>query len=214
MQLPHLPPTYESAVASSTTATSPIREATGDAKQSGHSSAQELKMPTTTQGWATLWLRMVTNPSIPDDATTFNSSIMPWVATLNAKCEDLPRLMREGFFCSADNVVPERGYMSSSIEPEWTAKGYHHARKLILVDKTCSPDETPRWAASLEVVATSVELLSKFRVENLSPENVLSAYAWNTRGQDCYSHHRQFPDFNYNCIYDDKPLAGWWPWPK
>ncbi|KAK4232910.1 hypothetical protein C8A03DRAFT_19908 [Achaetomium macrosporum] len=212
-------PSYESVVGSSATATPSPGEATGDAKESGHFPKQQQDAPTTKfspytkygEGWGTLMLSMVPEPSVPVQRTEARTT--PWVATLIVKCEDMPRLMREGFFWLAENVVPEHGFLSDSLTRAWTAGGYRHFRVWILA-KTCSPDETPRWVARLEVVAASIEPLSKFRVQDLSRENVLRANAWDTKKRCVYNYHCCDPDLNYNCIYDDKPLDGWWPWPK
>jgi hypothetical protein len=39
-----------------------------------------------------------------------------WAASLFVRCDDVARLMREGFFWSADNIVPEEGVGISTPE--------------------------------------------------------------------------------------------------
>jgi hypothetical protein len=120
--------------------------------------------------------------------------------------------MREGFFWSAENILPEEGYMSHSTIPGWSDIGFHHKRAWSLTDK--SNGETPLWVAQLEVLSHSVTILSGFLVHNLSRENVHNAHAWNAESQLVYHFESQSPRDCYNCIYDDMSLQGWWPWPR
>ncbi|KAK3303023.1 uncharacterized protein B0T15DRAFT_504299 [Chaetomium strumarium] len=181
-------PTYETVVGTPATATSRLGEATGDVEAGEHeASTTECSLFIKYgEGWATLSFEMVPDPGI--DA--------------------------RGFFWSADNVVPEFGHMFNSVTPRWAAGGYGHARQWTLVDKTCTPDGTPRWVGRLEVMAASIGLLSSFRPQDLSTEHVLSTHAWNKEKQLVYCYLYHVPDQTYNCIYDNKPLYGWWPWPK
>jgi hypothetical protein len=82
----------------------------------------------------------------------------------------------------------------------------------MLADK--SNDQAPRWVARLDVVSLSLKLLPGFRLQSLSRGNVFAARAWTALHRiydwDC----RWVDEYNYNCIYDDKPLRGWWPWPR
>lgn len=131
------------------------------------------------------------------------------------KCDDVPRLMREGFFWSANNILREEGYFGHSLRHEWTTKGYRHVRTWILADRPSGGEsENPRWVGRLEVVSASLELLSGFRVDKLSSKNVCGADAWDARDHAIYHYKRNAPGDNYNSIYDDRPLRGWWPWPK
>lgn len=140
-------------------------------------------------------------------------NIPQWVAVLEVKSRDVPRLMREGFFWSSENVLREEGYISRETRREWTDLGFHYTRMWILADK--SNDETPQWVGHLGVFSESGEILPGFRVQSLSRENVHAAWAWNRLQQATYAYDcRQPRRYNYNCIYDDKPLQGWWPWPR
>ncbi|KAK3291120.1 uncharacterized protein B0H64DRAFT_42743 [Chaetomium fimeti] len=158
------------------------------------------------QGWAVLSMRMVPDPGAPCYGKA------PWAALLEVKTADMPRLMREGFFWSAENIIPEEGYFSRETKPGWVQFGFHHKRTWILADK--SNDKTLRWVGFLEVFAHSLEILPSFRVQNLTRENVYTASALNGLGQLIYHYTYQCPQKSFNCIYDDKPLQGWWPWPR
>jgi hypothetical protein len=135
-----------------------------------------------------------------------------WAAVLDIKCDDIARLMREGFFWSVENILPEEGYMVPSTNPEWTAAGYYYARIWTLADN--SNGEDPRWVAKLKVYTSSLDLLPGFQVQNLSRDNVWLAHGWNRLEQVVYAYDYTQPTYNYNCIYSDRPLQGWWPWPR
>lgn len=158
-------------------------------------------------GWGTVALRMVPDRNAPDYRAA------EWAACLTIRCEHVARLMDEGLHWSADNLLPEEGSMCHSLNKTWTAKGFRHARVWGLADK--APDRTtPRWVARLEIVSPFLDVLAAFRLLDLSPANVCSANAWDPQQKLVYSYNCRTPGMNYNCIHDDKPLSGWWPWPK
>lgn len=74
----------------------------------------------------------------------------PWAAGLKVKCRDVPRLMREGFFWLAENILPEEGYVSHSTTDARSGIGFVHKRVWSLTNK--SNGETPLWVAHLEVL--------------------------------------------------------------
>ncbi|KAK3896606.1 hypothetical protein C8A05DRAFT_39847, partial [Staphylotrichum tortipilum] len=140
-------------------------------------------------GWGTVTLRMVPDPN----AHGYRAA--PWAACLTVRCEHVARLMDEGFHWSADNLLPDEGSMSRSL---------HEA----------PGRKTPRWVARLEVISPFLDVLAAFPLLDLSPAHVCSANAWDPRGKLVYNYNCRTPGRNYNCIYDDRPLRGWWPWPK
>lgn len=139
------------------------------------------------------------------------SAVPKWLAFFNIKCDDIPGLMRQGFFWSVDNVVAEEGYMFETKNREWLSCGFRPGRAWILAGN--SDGENPQWVARLQVVSSSLHVLSSFRLENLSVKNILVATAWR-RGAAVYNYNAVHPSDNFNCIYDNKPLQGWWPWPR
>ncbi len=156
--------------------------------------------------WGSLTMVLVQRPSPQTDAA------VPWAAVLRVKCDDISRLMREGFFWSAENILPEEGYLSDNTDPQWLALGFCYARTWTLIDK--SNDEDPRWVAELDVLTRFPELLPGFEIRNLSRKNVWSARAWNPFEQLVYYYDYSSYGRNCNCIYGDRPLHGWWPWPR
>jgi hypothetical protein len=55
--------------------------------------------------------------------------------------------------------------------------------------------------------------ISEFRLEKIVIENISWARGWSWADRLVYAYDA-FTDVNYNAIYDDMPLDGWWPWPK
>ncbi|KAH6640286.1 hypothetical protein F5144DRAFT_618120 [Chaetomium tenue] len=115
------------------------------------------------RGWATLRLSMTPDPG----ARCYKKA--PWVALLHVRTADMPRLMREGFFWSAENIVPEEGHVSTETSPLWASLGFCHKRTWVLADK--SNDKVPRWFACLNISTPSFEILPRFQVQHLKPEN-------------------------------------------
>jgi hypothetical protein len=87
-----------------------------------------------------------------------------WVAFLEVECEDVHRLMREGFFWSAENVLPVGGCMSKP-RPNFTALGFRHQRTWAIAEK---PDDgTPQWRGKVNVASPLLETLVNFRIQDL-----------------------------------------------
>jgi hypothetical protein len=162
-------------------------------------------------GWGMVRMMAVADPNM----LVSDPRGLAWFALLTVKCRDIPRLMREGFFWSADNIIPEQGRMAEPSCPQWARHfGLVHARVWGLADKPKGSeggDAVPLWVAQLEVCSGSVELLGRFAVRNLSREMVSEGFAWNADRQLVYACYHTHPDYSFNCIYDDMPLRGWWP---
>ena len=209
------PPAYESLEIATATSAPPSQKSTSGPDLDGIDGVRVHKPSLYTWSnceiggrWGALTLDMVPNPEeINSDFRRFL-----WAAGLIVKCRDVPRLMRKGFFWTAENVLPEEGYMSHSTPPEWSKRGFNHKRVWSLADK--SNGETPLWVAHLGVYSHSVPILSGFQVQNLSRENVWRAHAVNAEKQLVYHFDNRSPSNCYNCIYGDMPLQGWWPWPR
>jgi hypothetical protein len=126
-----------------------------------------------------------------------------WAALLSIKCDDVPRLMRDGFFWSEDNLIPEEGYIDYSV------KGRYYRRHYFLEDKK----KRRLWIANIIVKAPSVEAIFRFDLGQLSIENMQKAGAISQNGYAIYGYHYNFPSLCFNAIYDNMELPGWWPWP-
>ncbi len=84
------------------------------------------------------------------------------------------------------------------------------ARHYILTDLA----DEPNWDGSLVLLARQYEVLSSFRISDLSLDLVYLAWAADKSKHTVYYYNAVWPESNINTIYDDMPLEGWWPWPK
>ncbi|KAI1177872.1 hypothetical protein F4777DRAFT_540691 [Nemania sp. FL0916] len=135
----------------------------------------------------------------------------PWVARILVKCPDIPRMMREGFHWTDENILPEEGY----IKLEREEKAFRWKRNYFLADL----QHPRRWVARVFVEASNLKTLSDFKLSHhLSKATVIWCRAWaQAWGKDnlmIYNFEYDDPEYSFNAIYDDMPLDGWWPWPK
>ncbi|KAK5991538.1 hypothetical protein PT974_09822 [Cladobotryum mycophilum] len=137
-----------------------------------------------------------------------------WEARLEVRANDVPLLMRQGFHWSAANVCEEESYflttrldLQLSVEE---SRNWKVGRIYTVVDL----QKPPQWTARLVVFAQKVSVLSAFRIQMLSPDKTISAFARNSDENLIYEYYYHHPTCNYNSIYDDKLLGGWWPRPK
>ncbi|KAK5636471.1 hypothetical protein RRF57_012183 [Xylaria bambusicola] len=158
----------------------------------------------------------------PDPSRPHSLRCQNWVAVLEVKCFDVPRLMREGFHWNASNVINEDGYIEFGkkwpVVKLWTSTS---KRWYFLAD-----NHQPRcWIASLMVEASDVSILYGFNLSLLSPEIVSSASALNQDHQEIYGYEARTlpaklcnatktPMWAFNMIYGDMPMEGFWPWPR
>ncbi|XXG96309.1 hypothetical protein Hte_002590 [Hypoxylon texense] len=138
----------------------------------------------------------------------------PWFGQLDVKCDDVPLLMREGFYCTTANIIQEEGFIDD-ITPDLYGSGNPDnpctiTRFWFLRDL----QQPPRWVACLQVHAPNDGTLSRFRFENCSSDMVLVAKAWSLSNKLIYYFDALNAQQCINSIYDYMPLKGWWPWPK
>lgn len=164
--------------------------------------------------WSTLVMTMLPCPG----GSEFDLARAAWIATLEVRCADLARLMERGFFWGAENVVPgDVGGPPADASAWWAARGFCHARRWALAAETpaVGGGGVPSWVATLDVISRFAELPPRFPLHALSWRQVRSAGAWEA-GSDrkVYQFDYRAPWKNFNLIFDDKPLQGWWPWPR
>lgn len=171
------------------------------------------------------------SPDIDPDVDSIDKA--PWTAMLYVIAKDVPRLMREGFHWSQDNVHREEGYFwPNDVDSDLRNKGWHLTRRYFSSDLS---DEA-QWTAWLIVFAKcgdcscarviaedledldgpmTVPVLTGFRVSELSPDLVFASMAINDQERPIYYYSVLQPGWEFNAIYDsDLELDGWWPWPK
>ncbi|KAF9880431.1 hypothetical protein CkaCkLH20_02385 [Colletotrichum karsti] len=146
------------------------------------------------------------------DTTTPNGC--QWEVRLRVKVRDLPRLMVEGFHWDASNFNFNATYYKTHVRDEQYS--------IIRVGWSCSSHfflsdlgDNPYWAATLIVFAHNTDVLSNFRVTDVTPDNLRWAAAWTNGGEGVvYDWESDNPLTGINSIYPNLPLKGWWPWPK
>ncbi|KAK6069245.1 hypothetical protein SCUP515_09128 [Seiridium cupressi] len=149
-------------------------------------------------------------------------SRQPWFGMMSIKCDDVARLMREGFYWDGSNLIQGEGYSQSNIRPPpiclrhsdaaptgWNP-AWKHEQCLILRDLQHEP---PLWVAKLSLYGASADILRRVRLESLSTENVARMRARNPSKNRMYGYKAWRKDESYNDVYDDMVMGGWWPWP-
>ena len=145
---------------------------------------------------------------------TVTSSLedIEWEAHLEVRAKDVQQLMKEGFHWNETNIREGEGYLvgETYVPADLRDVGWPLARCYSLADLA----EDPQWTAKLSVGAHEMSVLSRFRVSNLSVDTITMTKAWDRQSRVVYIFCRTLPEMNCNAYYDDKPLDGWWPWPK
>ncbi|ODA84296.1 hypothetical protein RJ55_02816 [Drechmeria coniospora] len=154
----------------------------------------------------------------PDATLTMKG--VDWEAELIVNAKNVQQLMKDGFYWTEANVQKNKGYLligRESLPSDIRQHGHwSHARFYQLSDRSSHSTTTGdiQWLAALWVYAHEVSVLSNFRLHDLSVNQIVRAIAKNTEGKMIYEFNAILPHSNFNAIYDDKPLRGWWPWPK
>lgn len=139
---------------------------------------------------------------------------IPWHAEMAVQVRHMPTLMEEGLFWSQLNINHEDSHCSTdthrfSLYPK--SFGYTHARIFRLIDKA---HDIPQWQASIVIYAHGYPELQRFKPQELTLDNIIFTVAKNGNNDHVYQFDRQCSSSNFNAIFGDKPLSGWWPWPK
>ncbi|PNY25074.1 Uncharacterized protein TCAP_04999 [Tolypocladium capitatum] len=138
-----------------------------------------------------------------------------WEARLEVHTKDIFRLMKQGFYFTEANVRKRKGYFvldENSIAAHASNCGWSRARVYHLTDRP--EDGNRQWIAVLRVYARELSVLSDFRVRYLSADKLHITRAYNQKGQVIYDYDVKHPRESFNAVYNNRPLGGWWPWPK
>ncbi|POR36421.1 Uncharacterized protein TPAR_03389 [Tolypocladium paradoxum] len=149
------------------------------------------------------------------NANAHSLADVDWEARLLVHAKDVPRLMKQGFYWTEANVRKREGYFEVEKERLPAAardRGWSCVRVYRLADM--AKDGDPQWIATLRVYAREVSVLSAFRVRHLSVNKAHHCSASDKEGRPIYNFHANDPGGSFNAVYDDRPLGGWWPWPK
>ncbi|KAK7921547.1 hypothetical protein PG985_009569 [Apiospora marii] len=143
-----------------------------------------------------------------------------WFGWLSVKTENVPQMMKEGFVISPETILHEEGCVKFTKDaPEgWMQEKWPYTRHWYLRDTAKQDDERggPRWMAHLSCLAANFETLARIRPCDLTHHQVdnCTAAAGSETGPRIYHYDRKRPRESINCIYDDLPLEGLWPYPR
>ncbi|KAI2638364.1 hypothetical protein GGS21DRAFT_435490 [Xylaria nigripes] len=158
----------------------------------------------------------------PDPSRLWELDRQDWLAHLQLKCSDVPRLMREGFSLDDSNVIKEEGYLEYRIvNHKGRSPELAPARWYFFADT----HQSQLWVASLYVKATNATIIYNFDLRQLSRELVRYAFALNQSRQYIYEYQAhtcydgffrtpRMPMKAFNMIYHKMPMEGLWPWPR
>ncbi|KAM5343543.1 hypothetical protein ACJ41O_012080 [Fusarium nematophilum] len=127
-----------------------------------------------------------------------------WAAQLDLVTWDLPGVMHNGLYVTAENVKELENHL---------VEAWSHEHKRWISDRSYSVVDS-RWSGRLNVCAWHPGPVSKFRIHHLSAEKVFSAIVGSSERDTVYWYNLHAPKDNLNCIYDDMPIDGLWPWPR
>ena len=132
-----------------------------------------------------------------------------WKASLWVWADNIPRLMRQGFYWSLVNISKAEGRVHldtrvPSLKPMWK-----HTRVYVLRD--ISPN--PQWSAELRVYGKKASTVIDFDLGWITMSTIQKVEGWNWNFCKVY-HFESGSGPCFNTIYDRMPMGGWWPWPK
>ncbi|CAH0051405.1 unnamed protein product [Clonostachys solani] len=136
-----------------------------------------------------------------------------WEANVDVSVKSLPESMRQGWSWSEDNIDRAGGQLivkMSDLDQIQQEAGWCCGRRYKLVDRA----EDPQWEAVVWIYAKDLQSLSCVKVNDLLYEKAYATWATNENNRLAYLFHRRSPHLNFNAIYDEMPLTGWWPWPR
>lgn len=144
-----------------------------------------------------------------------SSLAVPWHAELEIQAKDIVTLLERGLFWSEENIDRRKNFIvlddPARFTNEWPGKlGYPHYRCYTMADTSADPD----WRGTLCVYTHDPATLHAFRPSDLSLNNIRFSTARNSAHQFIYLYDSSGAIPNFSAVSGDRPLPGWWPWPK
>jgi hypothetical protein len=138
-----------------------------------------------------------------------------WFCQLVVVAENVPALMRLGFYWTPDLIVPDRGFIipnDPDLRNNLASPGadWLHTRTYLL--RRLQRDSY--WLAKLDLHTRDEKLLHTFDPRTITREHTESCVAFDWEKNLVYSFDRSNPDSNVNHVFGHMALRGWWPWPK
>lgn len=147
-----------------------------------------------------------------------------WRAILLVRARNIARLMCDGFYWGPQNLVPAGEGIELHMEKpsplltrrfdqpwgrDFSAKEWCHKRTYALTDLGTDPE----WRGSLHVWGKKPSTVINFDVRDITMDSTRWATAEDPYGVVVYDT-RNGPDASFNLVFGQRPLEGWWPWPK
>lgn len=143
----------------------------------------------------------------------------PWFGRLSVKTENVPQIMKQGLAIAPESILQEEGCVrfTKDAPEDWMQDKWPYTRHWYLRDTAQQQDGGgPRWMAHLACLAASFETLARIRPCDITHHQVdnCTASAGSETGPRIYHFDRKRPRESINCVYDDLPLEGLWPYPR
>ncbi|KAF5018199.1 hypothetical protein F66182_9826 [Fusarium sp. NRRL 66182] len=134
---------------------------------------------------------------------TINLSI-GWFADLYIDTHDIVGLMRNGLYLTQDNIRAQEGHIKQYYS--YRTNQWFWYRYFAIVG--------PNWSGCLYVRVGDIGIAHRFRMDDLSADKIYEADVKNKDGNLAYKFCLKHPEMNVNCILDEFPMRGLWPWPR
>ena len=142
-----------------------------------------------------------------------------WEVRMEIRAQDASKLMLKGLHWTPDNCRPEGNYLKNSVQTmhdEDKKMQWPMFRSFNIVDSGVMPS----WTAEAHVFARDLSVLNNFDLAELYVSRITQCDvhrptpSYGVLGSSVY--HFQANDWgkNYNSLYDDMLLEGFWPWPR
>ncbi|QPH19221.1 hypothetical protein C2857_004396 [Epichloe festucae Fl1] len=139
---------------------------------------------------------------------------VPWHAVLTLHVKDVSQMMTGGVHLSSENIDPRGALISNRgihLSTYCKSLGWTHYRRYALRHLQ---DGNPQWKGIMIVRSGSVKELSRFRFDDLSIKNIRMVRAFVRSVNQVYFFDCIDANKNFNALFDDMPMHGWWPWPN
>lgn len=136
-----------------------------------------------------------------------------WVAILCIESDNVARMMRDGFHWSAADIQRDNGHLvlndSRALGTYGMSPRWRHVRTWYVRDSS----KNSQWRGSLRIIGTSKDTVINFDPNQITPDMVVRARAWNWTGGMVYEADKKAGHV-FNTVFNSMPLTGWWPAPK
>ncbi|CAH0057540.1 unnamed protein product [Clonostachys solani] len=152
----------------------------------------------------------------PGQKRLFRDASEPhWHAMMRIRAKNVPRLMRDGYFqwsprnyCEGSSALR----LDDKLWPERLGcdESWRQTRIYALKDE----GDNPEWHATLAVVSKERFTVLNFDLGIITLDTIHVVKAYNWKGEQVYEASQSRPAENFNLIYPNIVLGGWWGGPE